>query len=111
MSGQKTLAKFTIGKAENQFSYEEFWKAEEEKEEDKKEELEEQLFVDFKKGAIKIELDPQIQYNIIDLIKGEKINPRLETIKWMKDLLSGSVPIIWSDKLVGFLQDKYEEHS
>ncbi|OYT32127.1 ATP-dependent helicase [Candidatus Woesearchaeota archaeon ex4484_78] len=92
----------------SEFSYEKIWQEEETKKEQEKEEQKLQIIEEFNDAARKTKLNPQIRYDIYNLIDGDK-QVRPETLNWMKELLKGTVPKIWKDNIVKFLQKKIKE--
>ncbi|VVB81875.1 ATP-dependent DNA helicase Hel308 [uncultured archaeon] len=91
------------------FSYEDFWTEESVKEETKVEEEKQNLFEQFNTAAKKINLDPQIRYDIYKMIAGDKEGFRDDTVKWMKSLFSKAVSSVWKDDIARFLQKKLKE--
>ncbi len=91
------------------FSYQDFWNEETAKEEEKVEEEKQKLFEQFNTAAKKAKLDPQIRYDVYKMIAGDKEGFRDDTIKWMKQLFSKTVPRMWEDEIAKFLQKKMKE--
>jgi len=91
------------------FSYEDFWTEETAKEEGKVEEEKQKLFEQFNTAAKKARLDPQIRYDVYKMIAGDKEGFRDDTLKWMKQLFSKTVPKAWEDEIAKFLQKKLKE--
>ncbi len=91
------------------FSYQDFWNEETAKEEEKVEEEKQKLFEQFNKAAKRAKLDAQIRYDIYKMIAGDKEGFRPETLKWMKELFSKTVPRSWDDEIAKFLQKRLKE--
>ncbi|MBI4146680.1 ATP-dependent helicase [Candidatus Woesearchaeota archaeon] len=92
-----------------EFSYEDLWREQDEKKEQDKDELKFKLIEQFNKAAKKAKLDPQMRYDVYHMIDGEKEGFRKETLAWLKDLFSKSVPKYWDDDIAKFLQQKWKE--
>ncbi|MBS3148390.1 ATP-dependent helicase [Candidatus Woesearchaeota archaeon] len=91
------------------FSYEDFWKDEEDKEQVKADDLKLVLINQFNKAAKRAKLDPQIRYDVYHMIDDEKEGFRKETLAWLKELFSKAVPAYWEDEIAKFLQEKMKE--
>ncbi len=91
------------------FSYQDFWNEETAKEEEKVEEEKQKLFEQFNTAAKRAKLDAQIRYDIYKMIAGDKEGFRPETLKWMKELFSKTVPRSWDDEIAKFLQKRLKE--
>ncbi len=93
------------------FSYEAEWEEDDLLKEAAQEAEKERLMIDFRNGAKRVGLDPQVQYDIAELIDDpdkEKLRP--ETVEWMKGLLEGAVPKAWSDRVVRFIKGVLERY-
>ncbi len=109
----RKLAEFILQKKaeffEQEFSYEKYWDEEaDEKKEEEKEHMAE-LRRDLENAARKTGMEPKIKYDAQRLIDGETDGISREFEKWLDELLSGTVPKIWSTKLVKFLKEKRKE--
>jgi hypothetical protein len=91
------------------FSYEDFWKQEEEKLSDAEEEHKRLLFDEFNDGAKKLRVDPQVRYDVYKMIAGDKEGFRAETLQWLKDDFAKGVARTWKDSIAKFLQGKAKE--
>lgn len=102
----KTLANFviTVLNKKNEFDYEDYWDEQEDEKELFKELKKESLIMDFKKASKRADLDPQIRMDIEQLILDKKHRLRPETELWLKEFLKGTIPKVWSDDLIKFLQ-------
>jgi len=88
------------------FSYEDFWKEEEEKLSESEEEQKRALFDEFNDGAKKLRVDSQIRYDVYKMIAGDKEGFRQETFQWLKDNFAKGVARTWKDSIAKFLQGK-----
>ncbi|HLC32338.1 MAG TPA: hypothetical protein VJJ82_00775, partial [Candidatus Nanoarchaeia archaeon] len=88
------------------FSYEDFWKEEEEKLTEAEEEHKRLLFDEFNDGAKKLRVDPQIRYDVYKMIAGDKEGFRIETVQWVKENFAKGVARTWKDNIAKFLQGK-----
>jgi len=91
------------------FSYEEFWDEQTAKKEEKIEEHKITLFEQFNKAAKRTRLDSQIRYDVYRMLEGDKEGFRPDTVKWLQELFSGTVPKAWDDEIAKFLQQKLKE--
>jgi ATP-dependent Lhr-like helicase len=105
----KHLKKKKPTKEVKHFSYEEFWKEHDEKKAKEQEEYQDILMMDLQKVDRRLHLDPQIKYDIGQLIQEKNTRVRHETVSFLEELLSGTVPKIWTDRLVTFLMERLKE--
>ena len=102
------------------FNYEHHWQAEAEKTLLTDEELTTKLLADLKTASLKVHLDSQIYYDLQQMIinrkdrhrKDPSYRPyryRQETISFVKGLLEGVIPKIWTDGLVKLMQKEVSE--
>lgn len=91
-----------------EFSYEKLWEKEEQEKDEAKEKEKLQLYEQLNTAAKKTRLDPQIRYDIIELIEGAK-KVRPDTKKWMKETFRKAVPKAWEDEIAKFLTKKLKE--
>jgi ATP-dependent Lhr-like helicase len=89
-----------------EFSYEQYWTDMEERKQEEDGDLKLKLYEEFNKSAKRI--DPQIRYDVINLIEGAK-SVRKETLEWLKKDFSGTVKKKWGDAISKFLIEKYKE--
>mgnify|MGYP006282273357 FL=1 len=112
----KQLAKFIIKKKseffKEDFDYNRYWQSEDtdedylEQEEDRDKA---ELKYDFDKASRKVQLESTLRYEGLRLIEGEREGYSKEFKKWLDDLLDGTVPHIWSTKLVKFFKKMRNE--
>jgi hypothetical protein len=92
------------------FNYEAEWDEKDAQKEAAQDEEKEQIFMDFKAAAKRVNLDSQIQYDIVQLMDDPKRDKvRSETLTWLDGFLDGAVPRFWSDKVVKFLKERRKE--
>jgi ATP-dependent helicase Lhr and Lhr-like helicase len=91
------------------FDYKQFWKKTEAKKEQEFADFNEKLKFDLRKAAKRLNLESQIYYDCYRLVDGDVEGFRPYFVDWLKELLSDTVPKIWTDDLVKFLRAKYEE--
>lgn len=106
--GQKKTTLKEISKNVEVFNYDKEWDRQEKKEDLEKIEFEEEMIYQFKKISKRIGLDPLIEYDLLRLLNGETKGFRIETRDWLKNFFTGTIPKIWSTKLVKHLKDKYK---
>jgi ATP-dependent Lhr-like helicase len=92
-----------------EFSYDEYWKDQDTKQDEADEQLKKRLFEQFNEGARKTRLDPQVRYDVYQMIEGDKFEPRQETASWLKENFSKGVKPLWKDEIAKFLQKKARE--
>ncbi|RLE37861.1 ATP-dependent helicase [Candidatus Woesearchaeota archaeon] len=101
------LADFVLKKIyeikQKNFNYDEFWEKSEQKKLLEQEIEKQKIMEDFKKISKKLRIETSIQFDILALIDDPKHRPRYDTIVWLKNLLSGSIPKVWKDNVVKFL--------
>ncbi len=111
--GGKSLARVDpapyVQRAAKEFSYDEFWTDTDAQHRSQADERKRLLQEQFASAARKTRLDPQICYDIVKLIEGEKCELRPETLAWLKSLFSKAIPKIWKDDIAKFLQQKLKE--
>ncbi len=90
------------------FSYEDYWKEDEQKKSEQDKALKKALYEQFNLCARKTGLDAQIRYDIYELIEGGKTELRPETIEWLKQF-EKNVPPQWKDEIAKFLQKAARE--
>ncbi len=109
----RKIASFVLEKRdeffEREFSYEKYWQEEEDANKEKELEHKAELRNDFQRAARKVSLDSKIRYDGLRLIDGETDGISKEFKEWLNNLLSETVPKIWSTKLVKFLMEKKDE--
>lgn len=109
----RKLAEFVLQKKaeffNQEFSYEKYWdeKADEEKEKELEDNAE--LHRDLERAAKKIGMEPKLKYEGKKVIDGETDGISKEFKDWLGELLSGTVPKIWSTKLIKFLKERQKE--
>jgi len=91
------------------FSYDEFWEEQKKKELTEEEKQRKLLREQLNEASRKTKLDPQIRYDLFNLIDGDKEGFREETIAWLKEFSSKGVPKAWKDEIAKFLMDKARE--
>ncbi|MFP4524354.1 MAG: ATP-dependent helicase [Candidatus Woesearchaeota archaeon] len=110
ISLQKGAPKQLVGQASQNpsFSYEEYWGRKDDKKAMTREEETAQLLKDLKRAARKVQLDSHVEYDLQELVKrrDDPDNPvheyrfHRETIDFVKGLLDGTIPKVWTDGLV-----------
>lgn len=105
------LGRFIVLRASehsDEFDYESYWNENSEKEKLKEDMNTEKLKEDFLNAARRVRLEYDIQHEGMKLIDGEKdIDNKF--FDWLKELLSGTVPMFWSTDLVKFFKKKLDE--
>ncbi len=119
----ESLAKYVLMQADN-VSYDELWQEAEDDKKTHEEEEREGLLDDFMRAARKADIPPQIYFDICSMIEnddfshevkknimtGEEMEPNItlrnDTRHWMKELLKGTIPKMYSDRLVKYLKNK-----
>jgi len=105
----KRLGKFILESIEKDFDYANYWEGEDLDTEIKNDEIKEDLLNDFAIASRRVQLDSQIVYDIQNMIDGKKDGFRRETLNWLRGFLKGTIPKIWSDKLVEFLRERFKQ--
>ncbi|RMD57610.1 ATP-dependent helicase [Candidatus Woesearchaeota archaeon] len=93
----------------SEFSYEEYWKQKEREEDEREQELKLTLILQFREGARIEKLNPQIVYDVYKMIDGEREGFREETIRWLNQTFSSSVPKHWKDDIAKFLIERKKD--
>jgi hypothetical protein len=91
------------------FSYDEFWEEQEKKELTQEEKHRRLLREQLNEASRRTRLDPQIRYDLFNLIDGDKEGFRQETINWLKQFSSKGIPKAWKDDIAKFLAEKARE--
>jgi ATP-dependent Lhr-like helicase len=108
----KPLGRLLINVAKEQFkefSYDDFWDKEEESKRIEEELYKEKLKQDFAKVYRKERFDANFFYAGIDFIDNDGDGKySVEFLTWLRDILSKTIPMIWSTDLVKFLKNKLE---
>lgn len=104
------------------FDYKDFWKSESNSKSDT---LDENIDVnmadsyrkaapktladELKRVAVKIHLDSQIHYELARLIDGETGGYSAQFVAWLRELLNGAIPKVWSDALISQIKKRARE--
>ena len=92
-----------------EFSYEKEWEIQESAEQEnmkiEAEDKKDKLIYQLKRASHKIDLNPQIEYECVRLINGEREGFKSEFTKWLNQLLSGAIPNAWEDDIIKFFQE------
>ncbi len=103
---QKTSIRQKI-QANASFTYQTYW--DEQKPNEPQKNPDEQIKNDILYAMQKVDVEPQIQYELYRLLEGENQGFSVVFLKWLADLLKGSVPKFWSDVAVQYLQRRLED--
>lgn len=109
---KEVLAKISLQDAETakelvrpeDFSYEEHWEEREEQQEEEQHNEEDSLKHDLFAAAKIAGMPPHHVYDTQRLIEGERTGFSEHYLRWLTELLSGTVPEAYSDKLIQFLK-------
>jgi ATP-dependent Lhr-like helicase len=107
------LARFVLEKKaeffDEHFDYQKYWDEEHSEEQEKHQEEMAEIRYDFERAARKTGMDSKLRSDGIRIIEGDLDGISKEFKEWLTGLLSGTVPKVWSTKLVKFLKQKQEE--
>ena len=94
---------------DQEFEYSKYWQEEEDENKEKEIEYFAELQRDFENAAKKIGLESKIRYDGQNLINGNTEGISKEFKKWLNELLSDTIPKIWTTKLIKFFKEKQKE--
>jgi hypothetical protein len=104
------LARFVLEKKaeffDEHFDYQKYWDEEHSEEQEKHQEEMAEIRYDFERAARKTGMDSKLRSDGIRIIEGDLDGISKEFKEWLTGLLSGTVPKVWSTKLVKFSKTK-----
>lgn len=100
----KRLANRVMSELDSGFDYTEHWEEKDLNKAIEEEERKQDLLDDLNRAARRVQLDPQILYDLQEAIQGKE-TVRDDTREWLKGFFKGAIPKIWTDRLVKFLKE------
>ena len=100
------LAGYIISRLKDDFDYDSFWDAEEDRQK-----FEDQVQKDsLRREILSKRLETDIRYDLLRLVDGDDDFSE-KFIQWLEKFLSGTIPKHWSDELVKYLKKRYKDIS